>query len=106
MHPIVIFLLVLPVLAVAILIGVKRSKNLSPLAPALVLSGMATALTTALLAFSSTSVPVAPYETGQGAWAPVVAQILLALYIGFGLEGIIATLIGAPYQWLASRRQR
>jgi len=106
MRPIVIFFLVLPVLAMAILVVVKRSKNLSPLVPALVLSGIATALTAALLAFSSASVPIAPYETGQGAWVPVVAQILLALYVGFGLGVIIATLFGVPYRWLANRRRR
>ncbi len=106
MRPIVIFFLVLPVLAVAILVVVKRSKTLSPLVPALVLSGIATALTAALLAFSSASVPIAPYETGQGEWVPVVAQILLALYVGFGLGVIIAALIGVPYRWLANRRRR
>ena len=105
MHPVVIALLILPLVAVGLLLIVSRSKALSPLVPALVLSGIATALTTAFLTFTNGPVPLAPYETGQGAWWPIVGNVLLALYVGFGIGVIIAALIGLPYQLLAGRKR-
>jgi len=105
MHPVVIVLLILPLIAVGILPIVRRSETLGPLVPALVLSGIATALTTAFLAFTSGLVPIPPHESGQGAWLPIAGQVVLALYIGFGIGVIIATLIGVPYQ-LIGRRKR
>jgi len=104
-HPIIIVLLVLPVLAAGILAAVRRSKALSQIMPALVLSGIATALTTAFLAFTNGSVSIAPYEAGPGVWLPVLGQILLALYVGFGIGVIIAALIGLPYHLLAHRKR-
>jgi hypothetical protein len=105
MHPVIIVLLIMPLLAVGILLIVRRSSSLSRLVPAMVLSGIATALTTAFLAFTSASVPIAPYELRQGAWLPVAGPVLLALYIGFGIGVIIATLIGLPFHLLAGRKR-
>ncbi len=105
MHPIIIGLLIVPVIAVIILVILRKSRSMGRLVPALVLSGAATALTTAFLAFTNATVPIAPYETGRGAWLPVVGVALLALYIGFGIGFIIAALIGVPYQFIANRRQ-
>jgi hypothetical protein len=105
MHPVVIVLLVLPLVAVGTLLIVRRSKILAPLVPALVLSGIATALTTAFLAFTSGSVPITPFESGPGGWLPIVGDVLLALYVGFGVGVTIATLIGVPYQLLAGRKR-
>jgi uncharacterized membrane protein len=105
MHPVLIVLLVLPLLAVAVLIMVRRSKALSPIVPAMTLSGATGAIITAFFAFTSASVPLAPYELRQGAWLPVAGQVLLALYLGFGIGVIIAALMGLPYQFFANRMQ-
>ena len=103
MHPIIIILLIIPILAVGILIMFRRSRALSPLVPALALSGATGALVTAFFAFTSATMPIAPYETGQGAWLPVAGLVLLALYIGFGIGVIVAILLGVPYQLFANR---
>jgi hypothetical protein len=103
MHPVLIVLLILPLLAVGILLIVRRSRSLSQLVPALVLSGIATALTTALLAFTTSTVPIAAFARGPGAWFPLVGETLMALYIGFGIGAVIAELIGVPYQLIANR---
>jgi hypothetical protein len=105
MHPVVIALLILPLIAVGILLMVRRSKALSPLVPALALSGATGAFITAFFAFTTATVPIAPYELKQGAWLPVMGQILLALYLGFGIGVIIAALMGLPYQFFANRMQ-
>jgi hypothetical protein len=105
MHPVLIALLILPLIAVGILLMVRRSKALSPLVPALTLSGATGALITAFFAFTNMSVPLAPYELGQGAWLPVIGQVLLALYLGFGIGVTIAALMGLPYQFFVNRMQ-
>jgi flagellar biosynthesis component FlhA len=105
MHPVVIGLLILPLIAVGILFIVRRSKALSPLVPALTLSGATGALITAFFAFTSTSVRLTPYELKQGAWLPVAGQVLLALYLGFGIGVIIAAMMGLPFQFFASHTQ-
>jgi hypothetical protein len=105
MHPVVIALLILPLIAVGVLIMLRRSKALRPLVPALTLSGATGALITAFFAFTNTSVPVGPYEVTQGAWLPVIGQVLLALYLGFGIGVTIAALMGLPYQLFVNRLQ-
>jgi hypothetical protein len=102
---IVVFFLILPVVAIAVLVAVRRSARLKPLVPALAISGVTTALATAFLAFTRSSVPIAPYETGPGAWGPVIGGVLIALYVGFGIGVVLATLIGLPYLWIATRRR-
>jgi len=104
-HPVFVILFVLPILAAAILLLVRRARSLCALIPALVLSGITTALTTAFFAFTSGSVPMAPHESADGACLPIVGQVLLAVYVGFGIGVIIAALIGPPYQLLARRRR-
>jgi hypothetical protein len=105
MRAVITVLLVLPLIAVGLLLLVRRSTVLRPLVPALVLSGIPTAFTTAFFAFLNASVPIAPYELGRGAWWPVIRGVLLALYVGFGIGVVIAALIGLPYQWLIQRRR-
>ncbi len=105
MPSIVILFLIQPLFALGLVFLVRKSARFSPLLPALVLSGIATALTTAFFAFTSGSVPIAPYESARGAWLPIVGQVLLAAYVGFGIGVIIAALIGLPYQLLADRRR-
>jgi hypothetical protein len=104
-HPVVIVLLLLPIIAVGIVLVIRRTAAHRLLVPALTLSGIATALTAAFFAFTSASVPIAPYELRQGAWWPIVGQVLLALYIGFGIGVIIAALIGLPFHLLAHRKR-
>jgi hypothetical protein len=105
MHPVVISLLILPLIAVGVLIMLRRSRALRPLVPALTLSGATGAIITAFFAFTNASVPVAPHELGQGAWLPVTGLVLLALYLGFGIGVAIAALMGLPYQLFVNRMQ-
>jgi len=79
---------------------------LNRLVPALVLSGATGAIVTAFFAFTTASMPIAPYELGRGAWLPVLGQIALALYVGFGIGVGIAGAIGIPYLLLQRRSDK
>ena len=105
MHPIILALLAVPLVAAGVLILVHRSARLARLVPALVLSGTTGAILTAFFAFSALSVPIAPYELGPGAWLPVLGQVLLALYVGFGIGVLIAAAIGIPYSLARLKRR-
>jgi hypothetical protein len=106
MPPIIVALLLVPLLAAGILILVHRSAQLTRLVPALVLSGITGAILTAFFAFSTLSVPIAPYELGRGAWLPVLGQVALALYVGFGIGILIAAAVGIPYVLLLQKSRR
>jgi hypothetical protein len=61
---------------------------------------------TAFFAFSLSTVPIAPYETGgPGPWPPIIGQLLLALYLGFGIGVLIAAAVGVPYWFISGRVQ-
>lgn len=105
MPPIILILLALPIAATVLLFYFRRSRSLSGLVPALVLSGITGAVLTAFFAFSISTVPIAPYETGPGAWTPIVGQLFLALYLGLGIGVLIAAAVGVPYWFLSGRAQ-
>ena len=105
MPPIILILLALPIAAVILLFSFHRYTSLSGLVPALVLSGISAAVLTAFFAFSVSTVPIAPYETSSGSWAPLAGQMLLALYVGFGIGALIAAAVGVPYWYLSGRAQ-
>ena len=106
MPTIIIVLLALPIIALGLILVVRRSRALSGLAPGLVLSGVTGSVLTALFAFSASTVPIGPYESGPTAWSPVVGGLLLALYVGFGMGALVAALAGIPYWYLSGRGRR
>jgi hypothetical protein len=103
MQPIILVLLALPLAAGLLLWSLRRSKSLSSLVPALTLSGLTGAILTSCFAFTSTTVPIPPYETGPGAWGPLIGQLLLALIIGFGIGVLVAAVAGIPYWYFSGR---
>lgn len=105
MHPIILILLALPVAAALLLFSFRRSRSLSGLVPVLVLSGITGAVLTAFIAFSLSTVPIAPYELGPSSWGPIVGQLLLAIYLGFGIGALIAAAVGVPYWHISGRAQ-
>lgn len=96
MPAVLIALLVQPVLAVAVILILRRSQVTARLIPALLLSGLAVAILVALFAFMRSTIPIAPYELSDDAWNPIYGQTLLSLYIGFGLGVNLSALIGVP----------
>jgi hypothetical protein len=91
--PLIIFLLVLPAFSAGLIIFLMRSKEKIKAARGCFYTGIAGAFITAITVFLSSTVPIAPYETGQGAWLPILWQTLLALYVGFGLGTAVAGLV-------------
>ncbi len=94
--PLFVILLVLPLLAVGLILIVRRSKTNAKISNGLLLSGIGGAIVTALFAYSRSTAPIAPFETGPGAWLPLMWQSLLALYIGFGLGVTAAGIAISP----------
>src|SRR3989304_10295092 len=106
MLPIIFALLVLPPIAAALILIVRRHPATAQLTSALITSGITGAILTAFFAFASSSVPIAPYELSNNAWLPVFGQSLLSLYVGFGLGVIIAAVFALPYSLLRGRTNR
>jgi hypothetical protein len=103
MHPIILALLLQPLLGVSIILICRRIQATTHLTPALVISGITGAILVAIFTYTSSTIPIAPYELDDNAWYPIYGQVLLSLYIGFGLGTILATLIGVPYTLLKDR---
>ena len=97
--PIIIILLALPLLAIGVILLVRRSKSTTNLTSWLILSGIAGSILTAFITFSLSTVPIAPYELARNAWYPIYWQVLLSLYIGFGMGVTIAVIAVSPF-WL------
>ena len=97
--PIIIILLALPLLAIGVILFVRRSKSTTNLTLGLILSGIAGSIFTAFITFSLSTVPIAPYELARNAWYPIYWQVLLSLYIGFGMGVTIAVIAVSPF-WL------
>lgn len=102
----IIILFAIPLIAIGILVVVKRSPSTAHLVKPLVWTGAAGAALTSLYAFSIATVPIAPYELGPGAWTPILWQSLLALCVGFGLGVLLAAALALPYTYIKSRRAR
>ncbi|MFN2147075.1 MAG: hypothetical protein ACK2T2_01680 [Anaerolineales bacterium] len=92
-------LLVQPVLAGLLLLLLHRWKPAN-LVRILMGSGLLGAVLTALIVFLRSSVPIAPYELSKDAWDPVYRQILLSLYVGFGLGIFIPVFFVLPIHWI------
>ena len=106
MPTVILVLLALPIIASGLILLVRRSRSLTGLAPALVLSGVTGSVLTALFAFSSSTVPIGPHESGPSAWSPVIGGSLLSLYVGFGLGALVAAAVGIPYWYFSGRSRR
>lgn len=105
MPAIVVVLLLLPLVTAVGIVAASRSRRFGHLVQALVLSGVTGALLTAFFAFSLSTVPIAPYELSEGAWLPILGQLLLAMYVGFGLGVAIAAVIAVPFAYLRGRNR-
>lgn len=103
MHPYLLALLIQPLLAGMIILLIRRVNTLAHLVPALVKSGLVGAILSAIYTFSSSTVPIAPYELHPGAWRPILLQSLASLYAGFGLGVILAALVAVPWTLLKNR---
>ena len=87
-------LLALPVLAIAILLLIRRSPSLRALAPAILLCGVTTALLAACFGFTQSTMPIRPYESAT--WTDIALPLLASLYVGFGLGAVLSALLGVP----------
>jgi hypothetical protein len=105
MNLIVLTTLVLVIVAVVILVWVQRSAILSRLFPWLMGAGMAGALLSALYLFLNATLPIAPYETGPGAWTPLYWGLLLFAFAGFSLGVILVSIFALPITYLRSRKK-
>ncbi len=103
MHAIVVGLLVQPLLAVGLILLVRRLHPTARLAPALVLCGITGAVLTALIVFMRSTVPIAPYEQRADPWMPLIEQSALSLYIGFGLGVIVSAVFAIPFALISNR---
>lgn len=105
-QPLLLLLFALPIAAAGLILAARRWKFIPDLSRALVISGSAGAVFTALVVFISSTVPIAPYETGRNAWNPIVNQFLLSLYTGFGLGVTLGAPLIAPVLWLKAAKKK
>ena len=104
MPSLIVVLLALPLAAIALLVIVRRYALGPGVALALISSGITGATLSAFFAFSSSSVPIPPFETAEDAWLPILGGVLMALYVGFGLGTGIGALVALPYILIARPR--
>lgn len=93
-------------LAIGILVLVRRSPVTRPLTSLLVWSGIAGATLAALYVFMNATVPIAPYETGPGAWTPLLWNLLLLAFTGFGLGVIFVSILALPVTYFRNHRRK
>lgn len=96
MELVLLFLVAIPLAAIGVLIFVHRSSNFRKLFRWLILAGVVCGIIAAFLTFFIATVPIAPYETGKGAWTPVITGVALASLAGFGMGVLAAAAIGIP----------
>ena len=82
----------------------RRFPSASGLVPALLLSGLAGAILTSLCASAFSTAPIAPSELGPYARGPMLGQVLISIYVGFGLGAMIVAAVGVPVFLDARRR--
>jgi hypothetical protein len=105
MNPIILITLFLLLIAVGIIVLIQRSSTMAHLVPWLVGAGIAGALLVSLYAFLNATIPIAPYETGPGAWTPLYWDLLMIAFAGFGLGVILISLLAIPYTYIKNRRR-
>jgi hypothetical protein len=106
MELIILVLVAIPIAAAGVLIFVHRSSDFKKLMRTLIISGVVCGIIVALLVFSAATVPIAPYETGRGAWTPVITTVAVAFLEGFSLGVLIVAAIGFPILMIQSRRNK
>jgi hypothetical protein len=98
-------LLALPVLAIGILLLIRRSPSLRALAPAILLSGVTTAVLAACFGFTQSTMPIRPYESAP--WIDLALPLLSSGYVGFGVGAVLSGLLGVPaaalVEWMRRR---
>ena len=105
MQPLILGLLILPIPALGLVVAARRRKSMPHLSRNLFLSGAAGAILSALVVFMTSTVPIAPYETGPDAWDPVLRQTLLSLYAGFGVGVLAGAALICPLMWIKARKK-
>ena len=105
MIPILLILFALPIVAAGLILSARHFPYTSGLVPALLLSGLTGAILTTFFAFALSTAPIAPYELGPYAWGPMLGQVLISIYVGFGMGAMIAATVGIPYFLIAGRRR-
>jgi len=97
MHIITILLPILPLVGIGLILVARRSRVMPKLSRGLIGSGIAGAIFTTLFVFMRSTVPIAPYETGPGAWTPIYEQCLFSFYVGFGLGVVLSGIVASPF---------
>lgn len=106
MHTLILSLLILPIPALGLILAARRRRSMPHLSRNLVFSGAAGAILTALVVFMTSTVPIAPYESGADAWDPVLRQTLLSLYTGFGVGVLAGAALICPLMWIKASKQK
>ena len=104
MEHVLLLLVAIPLAASGMLILVHRSSNFRKLFRWLIVAGVVCGIIAAFLTFSTATVPIAPYETGRGAWTPVITEVALTSLAGFGIGVLAAAAIGITV--IAIRRRK
>jgi hypothetical protein len=85
---------------------IRRSESLRSLAPAILLAAVTSSLLAACFGVPISTVTVRPYGAAFP-WLSVLRNILIFLYIGFGIGAALATLLAIPAffvtKWFRSR---
>ncbi len=105
MNLLVLIPFVLVLIAIVILVFAQRSPATAHLVPWLAGAGIAGALLVSLYTFINMTVPIAPYETGPGAWTSIYWSLLLFALAGFGLGVILVSLFALPITYIKNRRK-
>ena len=105
MNPLILIPFVLVFIAIAILVFAQRSPATAHLVPWMAGAGIAGSLFVSMYAFLNSTVPIAPYETGPGAWTPLIWDILLFAFAGFGLGVIVLSIFALPITYFRNRHK-
>lgn len=97
------YLFILPLVGAAAIIAVRRSSSLGPLAPAILLSGLATSLLATRYGFTLSTMPIRPHETGTFPWVVLIRSVLIFVYVGFGIGAVTASLLVIPTSLIAGQ---
>lgn len=106
MEFILLILAAIPLAAAGVLVFVHRSSDLKTLMRGLIISGIVCGIIGAFLVFSTAMMPIAPYETGRGAWTPVITAVAMGFLEGFGIGVLIAAVVGIPFVMIRCRKKK